>query len=464
MLKSAEATDWLASAEQQAWFDRFKANDVQGIKFNQFQEFLKATIYTYFAKSSPKFQRINNNNQINQSQPESEGVENHKNVEDKTLRFSYQQEMLLFKVFDLKNDHYIDRDEFGLMCQNWLEKTYRRSCALVVVDVQNDFIDGSLALINGPAGQDGADVVPVINSLLDKCSFDLVAYTQDWHPQDHIGFYDNLHLRKYAMKGKHGDYTKTKDNILALSEVSSTNGSTATGIGDNANARFKLKRLTSDAKMFDTVLFDEGRMEQKLWPIHCVQNSWGAELHPKLKIVSNLVKIYKGTLSHVDAYSAFWDNMRMNETGLRQELISRKISDVFFCGLALDYCVAASALDAARAGFTTFVIEDACRGIDEEEMSKRKEEMLENGILIVKSEAVNSYLTQIRESQIMKRSNYTDQQDKLVPKSNIIINIDESGLSSRMNHTSTQTPSSPHYFDTTLLVDICFKRALALSA
>ena len=82
----------------------------------------------------------------------------------------------------------------------------------------------------------------------------------------------------------------------------------------------------------------------------------------------------------------------MNETGLRQELTNKRITDLFFCGLAIDYCVAASALDAIKAGFMTFIIDDACRGIDETEIAKRKQELIDQGGFIVSSEQVLSYL------------------------------------------------------------------------
>lgn len=353
--KTAQSTNWLSPDEQQVWFDQFKSDDqLSGLRFIQFQKFLAATIYTYFETIPAK---------------EVEG------------KFTYQQELQLFKIFDSKsNDNVIDRSEFAHLCQHWIEKTYRRVSALVVVDVQNDFIDGSLALINGPAKQDGAEVVPVINNLLDECNFNVVVYTQDWHPIDHIGFHDNLHLRKYTLKqnNSHGSGAKLNgDNIDDKRSES---------------ARFKLKRLVSKANLFDVVMFDEGRIEQKLWPRHCVQNSWGAQLHEKLKVKSNSIRILKGTMSQVDAYSAFWDNMRLNETGLRKELLSRRVDDVFFCGLALDYCVAASALDSANSGFMTFVIEDACRGIDEDEMKSRKQELIDNGVLMVRSESIKNFL------------------------------------------------------------------------
>lgn len=446
MSKSPETTDWLSSTEQQAWFDRFKSSD-QGIKFGQFQEFLEATIYTYFA-------RLNNNS-------ENKNGKSTNNEQKESIKFSYQQEMLLFKVFDSKKNNIIDRDEFAFLCQEWLEKTYRRTCALVVVDVQNDFIDGSLALINGPARQDGAEVVPIINKILENCPFDAVVYTQDWHPIDHIGFHDNLHLRQHTLK--HCEETTNNNHEqreLDEAETLIVNGNT-TGANKTCQeaTRFKLKKLYSRAQLFDTVLFNEGTVEQKLWPVHCVQNSWGAELHPALKVIPNAIRIHKGTLSTVDAYSAFWDNMRLNETGLRQKLSSLNVDDVFFCGLALDYCVAASAIDSAKAGFTTFVIEDACRGLDQLEMERRRNEMLDCGIILLNSDMIYSYLSQVKDCLVKK-----SQDGGML---SVMGGSDEARKSAKRNQDLSPgclgIDNSDREFDTMLLVNICFKRALALS-
>lgn len=368
-MSSPDSVDWTSPVEQQIWFDRFKSKGHSGLKLNEFQNFLNATIYAHLRSISKPSEGIGRDGH-------QEGT-----TRNNEIKFSYQEELQLFKTFDSKNNHMIDREEFSRICQYWLNKTFHRSRALVVVDVQNDFIDGSLALINGPAEQDGAEVVPAINNLLRSCQFQAVVYTQDWHPLDHIGFHENLHLRKYHLKGEESSKENNKHEFVG------TNGAAeATGISHP-----RLRKLNPRAKVFDTVLFEEDKMEQKLWPVHCVQQSWGAELHPKLEIVPDAIRIYKGTLAHVDAYSAFWDNMRLNETGLRQELIDRGIDDVFFCGLALDYCVSASALDSAKSGFMTFVIEDACRGIEEPQIEKCKRDLIENGVFIINSKSVNTY-------------------------------------------------------------------------
>lgn len=409
---SPQTTDWTLRSDQQLWFDRFKIeseldslNNSQSqhivtgsIKFKQFQEFLTATLYKYFRDQLPLARN---------------------QYADSLSKFTYQQELQLFKIFDAKNDHKLDFDEFSLMCQLWIDKIYNRKSALVIVDVQNDFIDGSLALIHGSAGQDGAEVVPVVNELIETNRFDVVVYTQDWHPSDHIGFYDNLHLRKYAFKEEQKNAEFSENNIPNNGTIGDDNHNISTGAEvaiKKDSPAIQLKKLFTKAKLFDTVLFDEGRMEQKLWPVHCVQNSWGAQLHPKLKVIPGAIHIYKGTLPQVDAYSAFWDNMRLNETGLRQELCSRQVADVFFCGLALDYCVSASAIDSARAGFMTFVIEDACRGIDCNEIERSKAEMRKLGIIILKSDSALQYLAPQRNAS-------SSQQESVNSRARIMLEV-----------------------------------------
>jgi len=113
--------------------------------------------------------------------------------------------------------------------------------------VQNDFITGSLALKDSPAGQDGADVVAVVNDIIDDNTFDLVVYTTDWHPDEHCSFYTNV-----------GKYTLDESSTVTA----------------------------EDAKVLDTVVYciDGKPLEQVLWPPHCVQNSEGSEFHPDLKV------------------------------------------------------------------------------------------------------------------------------------------------------------------------------------
>lgn len=176
---------------------------------------------------------------------------------------------------------------------------------LLVVDMQNDFMPGGALAVAG-----GDAIVPLVNRL--GAIFVNVALTQDWHPPGHISF------------------------------ASSYPG----------------------AKPFATIAAPYG--EQTLWPDHCVQASRGAELHRDLAIAHAILILRKGCNRDIDSYSAFVEADRKTATGLAGFLRERAIRRVFACGLATDYCVAWSALDARAREFETFVIEDACRAIDAE--------------------------------------------------------------------------------------------------
>jgi nicotinamidase/pyrazinamidase len=177
--------------------------------------------------------------------------------------------------------------------------------ALLVVDVQNDFLPGGALPVT-----DGDQVIPVINRIMQKHKFDLILATQDWHPANHGSFAAN-HPNKVP------------------GEIVDLNGIT-----------------------------------QVLWPIHCVHGTPGADFSSKLR--SDLFnKIFrKGTDPGIDSYSGFFDNGRRRSTGLDDYLRDRNVDRLFVCGLATDYCVKFTALDGVRAGFQTTLIVDACRGVD----------------------------------------------------------------------------------------------------
>ncbi|EDO44402.1 predicted protein, partial [Nematostella vectensis] len=219
--------------------------------------------------------------------------------------------------------------------------------ALIVVDVQNDFISGSLALKNCPAGEDGYQVIAPINGLLKKDLFDVVAYTLDWHPADHCSFIDNV-------------------GLYPVDPSSPT----------QANA----------AKVYDTIIYAKPKpIKQVLWPSHCVIDSWGAELHQDLKAPEkNNIITRKGFDSDLDSYSAFWNNGRLSQTNLFLNLLAHNITNVYVCGLALDYCVQFTALDAATHGFKTYVIEDATAFISHGGLGTAKEKFRESGVILIK--------------------------------------------------------------------------------
>lgn len=174
--------------------------------------------------------------------------------------------------------------------------------ALLIIDVQHDFLPGgALAVPEGDA------IVPLIARMAEP--FDTIVATQDWHPHDHISFAQH-----------HG------------------------------------------RAVHDVIAVPYG--EQMLWPSHCVENSRGAALHPAIEAIGPDMILRKGTRKHIDSYSAFLEADRTTPTGLAGFLRERGIERVFCAGLATDFCVAWSALDAAKSGFETHVILAACRGID----------------------------------------------------------------------------------------------------
>ncbi|SHK79484.1 nicotinamidase/pyrazinamidase [Bradyrhizobium lablabi] len=174
---------------------------------------------------------------------------------------------------------------------------------LLIIDVQNDFCPGGALAVD-----DGDAVVPVVNRLAEK--FDHVVLTQDWHPSGHSSF------------------------------ATSHPGSAP----------------------FASITMPYG--QQTLWPDHCIQGSVGAAFHPRLATTRAELVIRKGFRREIDSYSAFYENDRKTPTGLAGYLRERGLRRVFLAGLATDYCVHYSAVDARRLGFDTVLVEAGCRAID----------------------------------------------------------------------------------------------------
>lgn len=196
----------------------------------------------------------------------------------------------------------------------------QKNAALIVVDVQNGFTPGgNLAVANAD------EIIPNINEI--ATYFENIIITQDWHPEDHISFAQN-HANKNP---------------------------------------------------FDTVELDYGT--QVLWPSHCVQGTHDAELHPNLKLPTAQLIIRKGFHRHIDSYSAFMEADHKTTTGLSGYLKERAIDTVFVVGIATDFCVAWTAIDAVTLGFKTFVIADATKGIDlNGSLQQAWQDMLEAGV------------------------------------------------------------------------------------
>lgn len=175
--------------------------------------------------------------------------------------------------------------------------------ALLIIDVQNDFFHGgSLAV------REGDQIIPIINSVREL--FDRVVLTQDWHPRNHQSFAAN-------------HPGKTPGDVIHLQGF-----------------------------------------PQILWPVHCVQHTQGAQFHPQLTVKRTDSIFRKGTDPEIDSYSAFYDNHHKKSTGLYDFLKTQGVDHVTICGLATEYCVKYSALDALNQELRVSVILDACRGVN----------------------------------------------------------------------------------------------------
>ncbi|QII69651.1 bifunctional nicotinamidase/pyrazinamidase [Apibacter sp. B3706] len=190
--------------------------------------------------------------------------------------------------------------------------------ALIVVDIQNDFLQGGSLAVQG-----GNKIIPVINSIQEK--FDLVVATQDWHPKGHKSF-----------ASQH-----------------------------------------SNKNVYDKI--DLNGIEQVLWPDHCVQGTVGAEISSELNQNKIEAIFRKGMNTIIDSYSGFYDNGKLKCTGLGDFLKGRGVKEIFVCGLAADYCVYFTAKDALELGFTSTIIENATKAIDVSNFENIKRYFIQSG-------------------------------------------------------------------------------------
>jgi len=198
--------------------------------------------------------------------------------------------------------------------------------ALILVDLQNDFVPGGALAV-----RDGDQVVPVANRIMSH--FELVVASKDWHPADHLSFASQHPGRQ-------------------IGEVIDLDG-----------------------------------LPQVLWPDHCIEGTAGAEFFSGLD-VAGIHRIFeKGTNRDIDSYSGFFDNGHRHATGLGDFLHARQVSEVFVMGLATDYCVKFTALDAVQLGFRTHLLLDGCRGVNLNpgDVDRAIEQLQEAGVHVTES-------------------------------------------------------------------------------
>lgn len=200
--------------------------------------------------------------------------------------------------------------------------------ALLVVDVQNDFCPGGALPVNS-----GDQVIAPIHRIAPR--FEHILLTQDWHPASHSSFAAN----------------------------------------HPGQQPYESIRMTYGA--------------QTLWPVHCVQNTRGAEFHPDLHLPQAELILRKGFRPQIDSYSAFFENDRITPTGLASYLRERGLKRIFLAGLAYDYCVAYSALDARRLGLPAVIVRDACRAIDlNGSIARMEAEFEKTGVTVIESSEI----------------------------------------------------------------------------
>lgn len=198
---------------------------------------------------------------------------------------------------------------------------------LLIIDVQRDFCPGGALAI-----EDGDAVVPPINQIADR--FEDIVLTQDWHPANHQSF-----------ASAHGKEPYSQIEVAYGPQV--------------------------------------------LWPDHCVQGTPGAEFHPGLRVTRAELILRKGFRARIDSYSAFFENDKVTATGLAGYLRERGFRRIFLAGLAFDYCVRYSAVDAVRAGFEALVIEDACRPVNlPGSVEATRRDFDAAGVRLIRSEAL----------------------------------------------------------------------------
>jgi len=210
------------------------------------------------------------------------------------------------------------KDKFQFEERSFFENSSNKSNALIIVDIQNDFLPGGSLAVAG-----GDEVIPIINEL--QKEFELVVLTQDWHPKNHQSFVSSHESKR----------------------------------------------------PFDKI--ELNGTEQVLWPNHCVQGTQGAKLSASLQTNKASLIIRKGMDPSIDSYSGFFDNGRLNSTGLAGYLIEKGIQKVSICGLAADFCVYFTAMDAIELGFEVEIIGNATKAINPIEYKEKLKIFKSNG-------------------------------------------------------------------------------------
>ncbi|KAI6200782.1 Isochorismatase-like domain and EF-hand domain and EF-hand domain pair-containing protein [Aphelenchoides besseyi] len=328
---------------------------------------------------------------------------------------SNEDMLRIFNVFDQDKDGVLNKQETEQVNKKIVRTINHMRSSLIVVDFQNDFVDGSLAIKassimnKGRAQQDPQEAIPLLNHLLSRHrDFDSVVYTMDWHPSNHISFYEHC---------------RNQDRIMQKTD--------------------KSRKL----KPFDVVTFEEPNCRQVLYPSHCVENSWGADLNASVRRVDGAKYVRKGTDIYVDAYSGFADNNGKIKSDLENILRDDRINTLFICGLALDICVASTARDASKLKFFTCVIRDCCKGLSEEQIKRTCSELRSRNVPYVETHEVDQFLEnrKIPWLWICQMVGLAKRQRRKNRKNGTTVDVE----------LATESPGTPHGTKQSLLPGVC---------
>ncbi|CAG2179213.1 unnamed protein product [Oppiella nova] len=266
-------------------------------------------------------------------------------------------ESMILELIGIPKEKGIDKTQFDMIWGEWIVTVLRPRSALIVVDVQNDFMIGSMPVENG------TKIVPVINDLMKN--FETVVFTYDWHPRNHCSFNESVHdpsIHRPIIDY----YNKTRDTLT---------------VGDRVRYA-----VHSD-------------IIQYLWDRHCVQESEGSQLYHELNQdhIKDKFNVTKGMDPDIDSYSAFADVGGVHDperrTTLHCDLQSRGITDVYLTGVVYEFCVGSTALDALTLGYRTAFIEDAVHELNTTRQKEMRQNLTDNYSSIITADDVNDMVT-----------------------------------------------------------------------
>lgn len=240
--------------------------------------------------------------------------------------------------------------------------------ALFITDVQKCFTSGGTLAV-----KDADDIIDVINDIRNKHGdfFDLVVHSQDWHCPDHVSF-----ASQYPT---HGVYDVIELDYNAQGQLCKR---------AEVQAEYATSCTASDIRH---------RLNQTLWPNHCIKHTEDAEFHPRLLKLNSDIVVQKGYHCYIDSYSMFYDNGEFSQTDLRKILEDENIDTLFMTGLALDYCVFWTAREARdKFDYDTYLILDATKPVDVKTGELAKDDMLRRGVKLIRSDDVGDLLRKIK--------------------------------------------------------------------